>query len=128
MRLGRRDAFARVVIHRNADDDDRREQEHDVGAPAESVNGDRSTTGLPTRNSDRQDGNERQQRHAHRAGSNAALVRVGLVDGGVAGGEESRGVRSVLDAAAWTYVAGFATSVLTLLYYVMLVTGMRRDD
>ena len=58
----------------------------------------------------------------------AALVRVGLVDGGVAGGEESKGVRSVLDAAAWTYVAGFATSVLTLLYYVMLVTGMRRSD
>ena len=63
---------------------------------------------------------------SHRA--KAALVRVGLVDGGVAGGEESKGVRSVLDAAAWTYVAGFATSVLTLLYYVMLVTGMRRSD
>ena len=53
---------------------------------------------------------------------------VGIVDGGVAGGEESRGVAKVLDSAAWTYIAGFAASVLTLLYYVMLVTGMRRSD
>ncbi len=55
-----------------------------------------------------------------------ALVQVGLVDSGVAGGEESRGVARVLDAAAWTYIAGFAASLLTLLYYVMLVTGMSR--
>jgi Zn-dependent membrane protease YugP len=34
----------------------------------------------------------------------------------------------MLDAAAWTYVAGFATSVLTLLYYVMAVMGMRGSD
>ncbi|MGI8405060.1 MAG: zinc metallopeptidase [Thermomicrobiales bacterium] len=54
----------------------------------------------------------------------AALVQVGLVDSGVAGGEESRGVARVLDAAAWTYVAGFASAVLTLLYYVMMVSGM----
>jgi len=59
----------------------------------------------------------------------AVLVQVGLVDGGVHGGDESRGVANVLDAAAWTYVAGFASSVLTLLYYVMMVSGMsgRRD-
>lgn len=57
----------------------------------------------------------------------AVLVQTGLVDGGVHGGDESRGVANVLDSAAWTYVAGFAASVLTLLYYVMLVTGMRRD-
>lgn len=57
----------------------------------------------------------------------AALVQIGLVDGGVRGGKESEGVANVLDAAAWTYIAGFASSVLTLLYYVMLVTGMRRD-
>ncbi|MGB3307269.1 MAG: zinc metallopeptidase [Thermomicrobiales bacterium] len=59
----------------------------------------------------------------------AALVQVGLVDSGVAGGEESKGVARVLDAAAWTYVAGFASSLLTLLYYVMMVSGMggRRD-
>lgn len=54
----------------------------------------------------------------------AALVQVGLVDSGVAGGEESKGVARVLDAAAWTYIAGFAASVLTLLYYVMAVMGM----
>ena len=35
--------------------------------------------------------------------------------------------RKVLNAAAWTYIAGFAAAVMTLLYYVMLVTGMRRD-
>lgn len=58
-----------------------------------------------------------------------ALVQVGLVDGGVRGGEESKGVANVLDAAAWTYIAGFASSLLTLLYYVMMVSGMggRRD-
>lgn len=54
----------------------------------------------------------------------AALVQVGLVDSGVAGGEESKGVARVLDAAAWTYIAGFASSFLTLLYYVMMVSGM----
>lgn len=53
----------------------------------------------------------------------AALVQVGMVDGGVSGGAESKGVAAVLDAAAWTYIAGFATSLLTLLYYVSLVTG-----
>lgn len=58
----------------------------------------------------------------------AALVDVGLVDRGFRNGEESQGVAKVLDAAAWTYIAGFATSVLTLLYYIMLVTGMRRGD
>lgn len=56
-----------------------------------------------------------------------ALVQVGLVDSGVRGGQEGGGVAAVLNAAGWTYVAGFASSVLTLLYYVMLVTGMRRD-
>ena len=51
-----------------------------------------------------------------------------MVDGGVRGGEESHGVASVLNAAAWTYVAGFAASLLTLLYYVMVLTGMRGSD
>lgn len=54
----------------------------------------------------------------------AALVQVGFVDGGVGGGNESKGVSNVLDAAAWTYIAGFASSFLTLLYYVMMVSGM----
>jgi Zn-dependent membrane protease YugP len=58
----------------------------------------------------------------------AALVTVGAVDSGVARGQESAGVKNMLDAAAWTYVAGFATSVLTLLYYVMQVMGMSRNN
>ena len=58
----------------------------------------------------------------------AMLLQLGIIDGGVAGGEEARGIERVLGAAAWTYIAGFAASVLTLLYYVMLVTGMRRSD
>ncbi len=57
-----------------------------------------------------------------------ALVRAGLVDGGIAGGAESQGVNRVLDSAAWTYVAGFAASLLTLLYYVTLLSGMRSSE
>jgi Zn-dependent membrane protease YugP len=57
-----------------------------------------------------------------------ALVSTGLIDSGVGGGAESQGVARVLNAAAWTYVAGFASSLLTLLYYVSLVTGMNRDE
>lgn len=56
-----------------------------------------------------------------------ALVQAGIVDGGVAGGPELKGVDAMLDSAAWTYVAGFAASLMTLLYYVMMVAGMRRD-
>ncbi|MCO5175688.1 MAG: zinc metallopeptidase [Thermomicrobiales bacterium] len=36
--------------------------------------------------------------------------------------------RKVLNAAALTYVAGFAAALLQLLYYISLVTGMRRSD
>jgi hypothetical protein len=57
-----------------------------------------------------------------------ALTNLGLVDGGLQRGEEGSGVASVLNAAAWTYVAGFAASVLSLLYYVSLVSGMSRDE
>lgn len=35
--------------------------------------------------------------------------------------------RKVLNAAAWTYIAGFAAAVMSLLYWVMVVMGMRRD-
>jgi uncharacterized protein len=34
--------------------------------------------------------------------------------------------RSVLSAAAWTYVAGLAAAVMNLLYYVMLASGLSR--
>ena len=57
-----------------------------------------------------------------------ALVSVGLSDGGVSGGTESKGVSAVLDAAAWTYIAGFVASLLSLLYWVSLLTGSRRSD
>jgi Zn-dependent membrane protease YugP len=40
--------------------------------------------------------------------------------------EEIRGVNTVLNAAALTYVAGLITAVLQLLYYVSLVSGGRR--
>lgn len=35
--------------------------------------------------------------------------------------------RKVLNAAAWTYIAGFAAAVMSLLYWIMIVLGMRRD-
>jgi Zn-dependent membrane protease YugP len=57
-----------------------------------------------------------------------ALTRLGLTDGGLQRGDETSGVAKVLNAAAWTYVAGFAASLLSLLYYVSLVSGMSRDD
>lgn len=43
----------------------------------------------------------------------------------IRGGNEARGVASVLDAAAMTYVAGTITAIVTLLYYVMLIFGRR---
>ncbi len=41
-------------------------------------------------------------------------------------GERHSGARDVLKAAAWTYVAGALTALLTFLYYVWLIFG-RRD-
>jgi Zn-dependent membrane protease YugP len=41
-------------------------------------------------------------------------------------GERQGGAREVLKAAAWTYVAGALTALLTFLYYAWLVFG-RRD-
>jgi len=55
------------------------------------------------------------------------LLQLGMVDGGVRGGPEAEGVRRMLDSAAWTYVAGFAASLLTLLYYVSLVSRSNSD-
>ncbi|MGH2614354.1 MAG: zinc metallopeptidase [Thermomicrobiales bacterium] len=57
-----------------------------------------------------------------------ALANLGLTDGGLLRGEEGSGVATVLNSAAWTYVAGFATSLLSLLYYIMLVGGMRGEE
>ncbi len=41
-------------------------------------------------------------------------------------GDRQAGAREVLKAAAWTYVAGALTALLTFLYYVWLIFG-RRD-
>lgn len=38
--------------------------------------------------------------------------------------QERAGVNAVLNAAAFTYVAGLATAILQLLYFVSLVSGM----
>jgi len=53
------------------------------------------------------------------------LVQTGVIQSD----EEARGMNTVLNAAALTYVAGLVTAILQLLYYVMLVSGggRRRD-
>ena len=56
--------------------------------------------------------------------SNRAVAM--LVDGGYVNGEEERGVRKVLNAAALTYVAAAVTSLLSLLRLVM-IANRRRD-
>ncbi len=60
---------------------------------------------------------------------NASSRAVKLLDSqGILSGEEVRGTRSVLNAAAWTYVAAAASSMLQLLRLVILYGGRRRDD
>ena len=51
-----------------------------------------------------------------------------LVSHGIVGNQEMVYVNSVLNAAAWTYVAATLQSVLTVLYYVMQFTGGSRDE
>ena len=46
----------------------------------------------------------------------------------VTGEQEIKGVKSVLNAAALTYVAALAQALSTLLYYVFLLTGFSRDE
>jgi Zn-dependent membrane protease YugP len=50
------------------------------------------------------------------------LVQTGIIQTE----QEQRGVNTVLNAAALTYVAGLVTAILQLLYYVSLVSGRRR--
>jgi uncharacterized protein len=52
----------------------------------------------------------------------AELTNMGIVDQ-----TEVSQNKKVLNAAAWTYIAGFAAAAMQLLYYIMLVSGMRRD-
>jgi Zn-dependent membrane protease YugP len=58
----------------------------------------------------------------------SARARAMLTDAGLIYGEEMNGVRSVLDAAALTYVAAAAQALSTLLYYVFLLSGARRRN
>ncbi|MDP9473059.1 MAG: zinc metallopeptidase [Chloroflexota bacterium] len=51
-----------------------------------------------------------------------ALTRMGLVTR-----SEGQGIGQVLNAAAWTYVAGFAISALQLLYWISVVGSGRRS-
>lgn len=53
----------------------------------------------------------------------AALKQAGLVTPA-----EAKGVEAMLNAAAWTYVASFASSAATLLYYITIVSGMSGGD
>ena len=47
-----------------------------------------------------------------------------LQSGIIVSREEMKGVNSVLNAAAWTYVAALVTAVMQLLYWATLVLGM----
>lgn len=58
--------------------------------------------------------------------SRRALATLG--QGGVMASDELQGARSVLNAAALTYVAAAVTSLLSLLHYVMLILGSQRRD
>jgi Zn-dependent membrane protease YugP len=51
-----------------------------------------------------------------------------LESSGILVNDELAGARKVLDAAALTYVAAALQSILTMLYYVTLLGGMRRRD
>lgn len=52
----------------------------------------------------------------------AQLTTLGLVDR-----TEYDQNKQVLNAAAWTYIAGFAAALMQLLYWIMLVMGGSRD-
>lgn len=59
------------------------------------------------------------------ASSRAKAQLVGL---GIVPQQEMAHVNGVLNAAAWTYVAGTLQSVLTLLYYLSMFSGNSRDE
>lgn len=56
--------------------------------------------------------------------ASARAKRLLAETGIVSGPDEQAGVNNVLNAAAFTYVAGLASAVLQLLYFVSLVGGM----
>ncbi|MFZ5880965.1 MAG: zinc metallopeptidase [Chloroflexota bacterium] len=61
--------------------------------------------------------------------ASARAKRLLAETGIIMGEDEQRGVNTVLNAAALTYVAGAITAILQLLYYVFLIGGIgRRRD
>ncbi len=56
--------------------------------------------------------------------ASARAKRLLAETGIIAGDDEQRGVNNVLNAAAFTYVAGLASALLQLLYFVSLVSGI----
>jgi Zn-dependent membrane protease YugP len=54
--------------------------------------------------------------------------RVLSESGMIAAGEEALGVNRVLNAAAWTYVAAFITSLVYFLWHLLPLLAGRRDD
>lgn len=57
-----------------------------------------------------------------------ARAKAQLVNLGIVGRDEMRGVNQTLDAAALTYVAAFVASLGSLLHILMIIMGGRRDD
>ncbi|MDI3339294.1 MAG: zinc metallopeptidase [Sphaerobacter sp.] len=53
----------------------------------------------------------------------AALTSLGLVDR-----TEYEQNKQVLNAAAWTYIAGFAAAFVQLIYYILTVAGLSQRD
>lgn len=51
-----------------------------------------------------------------------------LPEASVGTADEALGVRKVLDAAAWTYVAAFVTSLVYFLVHLLPLLMGRRDD
>ena len=59
---------------------------------------------------------------------NASRRAVQTIDGmGILQGEELEGAKKVLNAAALTYVAALAVSLMQLLRFVIMLSGRRRD-
>jgi Zn-dependent membrane protease YugP len=58
----------------------------------------------------------------------SARARTLLAQAGLITPDEESDVRAMLNAAALTYVASFAASLLTLLYYAMLASGVGRRE
>ena len=55
-------------------------------------------------------------------------AKVQLVNLGILGRDEMPGVNETLNAAAWTYVAAFISSLGNLLYLLAILSGGRRND